>query len=378
VIAKENSANANGTISGNTYTDIVAGDTNPRTSNTFATSHKFPTNASPTAECTDTTYTTQGACEAADAGSVWGTIPATAIDNYGMCKSCHGHNGHTAPTNYNTLLSNHGSALPTPYHAMPEPGEYNASINTMGGWGYQNNLDGSGVWPGTTGTAPRFRGGIPFHTSANKTIYPAGKGIMNIAYDQHSVLEHASENVYKVASHIGSQFNIHSYGSTSINFGKQWITHYNSGTGIWGYVPHFDTTNPGTPDTLSGVTATAFDVGSGGGKRNGGFTLSVNSTANGETLHVLIGGRHLGTFTEGGTFTLNWSFSNGGNAQNNIPIDFLLPTDALTVWVVSESGGSATVDVDASREFPKTGFEDWSNTSYIGKTWPQDNTGNPN
>jgi hypothetical protein len=370
-IAPENSTNANGRTTGNTYTDIVAGQNNPRTSNNFATNHKFSTDSSTTAECTDTTYTTQAECEAAGAESVWGTIPATAIDNYGACHACHGDTGHTSPTNYNTLLSNHGTALPEPFHAMPEPGTYTGSAFVIGGNGYNDNL-------ATSGTEARFRGAVPWQSTANKAIWPAGKGRMNIAYDQHSLIEHATENTtYKSQPHIGSQFNVHSYGSTAINFGKQWVTHYNSSSGIWGYVPHFDATNPGTPDTLSGVSASIFDVGSGGGKANGYFTLTANSTVNNAVIHVLIGGRHMGTFTEGGTFTLNWSQANvDGDAENIIPLDFLLPTDTLTVWLISESGGSTSVELADPRELPKV--EVPGNTSYIGKTWPQDNTGDPN
>jgi hypothetical protein len=251
---------------------------------------------------------------------------------------------------------------------MPRPGAYTSGFANIGGNGHDDNP----VSPAPL-TGVDFRGARPWKdTVGTGALYPAGKGRLNVAYDQHSLVEHATENTsYKNATHIGTQFENQRYGSAVWNFGRQVVTH---DSGQQTFVPHFDPicTSATTPacDNITGVSLTQVDVGSGGGKKYGGWDLDASSST-GKNIHVLLGGRHLGWISSGGTFIFRWSTNNGGNATTSIAMDiFHASSSNMDIWLVSEDGGSAKVNA-AGRALPKVEVK--TNTVYPGTTYPPTN-----
>ena len=124
-------------------------------------------------------------------------------------------------------------------------------------------------------------------------------------------------------------------------------------------------------DNITGVTLDQSDAA--GTNENHGFTIGATSST-GKPIHVIYGGRHLGSFTSGGTFTLNWNekidsgCAKNCDSHNIIPIDQFHATQSTRVWLVSEDGGSAVSGAVTAREFGDA--QQTSLTNYPGSNWP--------
>jgi hypothetical protein len=312
--AKEGSAEATGVDSGNTYTPITTG-------NGFSSDHTFP-----------------------NSGGV--------IQNYGVCLECHGHTGKTGYTSAPRMF---------PYHALPKPGAYSASDNTIGGNGWNNNLGNNG--------AARFRGNLNWDSSAPDSYFPVGKGRLDIGYAMHSLPEMATQNSgYKVANKAAATtYNTMAAGLT---FGT--VMHPTNS--VTYFIPNFDpicTSSNGCDDLTVNTAVTTI-----GSRPNVGFDLQVTSSTS-ATLHVVWGGRHLGSFSSGSTFSFRWAeqvdpgCSNRCDMQNSIPIDSFSSTHSGPVWVVSEDGGAVNAGTPDAMEWANFDVIQTGLTNYPGTDWPQ-------
>jgi len=311
-MGKEGGA-GNGTDSGNTYTAIT-------TSNGFSSNHTFP-----------------------NSGGV--------INDYGTCFECHGYTGKTGYTSAPRMF---------PYHALPKPGAYSTTDNTIGGNGWQNNLGDNGI--------ARFRGDQNWNLEANNSYFPIGKGRLNIGYAQHSLATHASENTPYKAPNQGAP-DTYMTMTAGLSFGT--VTHPSNS--VTYFIPNYDpvcTSSDNCDDITVNTSVTMV-----GSRPNLGFDLRATSST-GAALHVIFGGRHIGSFSSGNTFSFRWaekavpSCSKNCDYQNTIPMDIFNSENNGPVWVVSEDGGA----VNAGTPDPR----DWSNLDiiqaglpYPGTDWPQ-------
>jgi hypothetical protein len=305
-IGKEGGA-GNGTDSGNTYTPIT-------TANGFSSNHTFPNSG--------------------------GTI-----NNYGVCLECHGTTGKSGYTSAPRMF---------PYHALPKPGAYSATDNTIGGDGWNNGLDNFGM--------TRFRGNVNWNTGTNNSYFPVGKGRLNIGYAQHSLAAHATQDTsYKAPNQ--SAPNTYQTMASGLTFGT--VTH--PANGYTYFIPNFDPicTESDGCDNITGASVSVA-----GSRPETSWSVTASSST-GATLHVVHGGRHLGSFSSVGTFTLNVAEEYvSRNYQNLIPLDSFTSENGGPVWVVSEDGGAVNAGT-----WPGL---DWSNLdnvqtglSYPGTNWPQ-------
>ena len=305
-IGKEGGA-GNGADSGNTYTPITTG-------NGFSSNHTFP-----------------------DSGGT--------INNYGVCFECHGHTGKTGYTSAPRMF---------PYHALPKPGAYSATANTIGGDGWNNILNNFGL--------TRFRGNVNWNAAANDSYFPVGKGRLNIGYAQHSLAAHATQDTsYKAPNQSAPDTYMAMAGG--LTFGT--VTH--PANSVTYFIPSFDPicTSGSGCDNISGASVSVA-----GSRPETSWSVTATSST-GATLHVIHGGRHLGSFSSGGTFTLNVTEEYTSRKYRNlIPLDSFTSENGGPVWVVSEGGGAANAG-----SWPGL---DWANLdtvqtglSYPGTDWPQ-------
>ncbi|MFZ5799462.1 MAG: hypothetical protein ACOY3O_13745 [Thermodesulfobacteriota bacterium] len=279
--AKENSAAATGSDAGNTYTPL--------------TSHSFINN------------------QAADA--------TDAIVNFGICFECH---GTTGMSGYDR---NADAPNPAPYHALPIAGAYNASINTIGGGGWKNNL---------TPSSPReqFRGGLDWTNNGYDAYFPIGKGRINLGYAQHALAEGAAKGTYtqpKPSNPTAVSSRYRNY-ATGLVFGIQTVPHLLGKTYA---VPHFDAIcNESSATPCDSVTVNIASV------PNLGFNLTATSSTS-SSLHIIWGGVQIGTISSGGTMQFRWRDNTGQAIDRYYCMDQFNPEFAQPIWVVSEDGGAA-------------------------------------
>jgi len=306
-IAKEGSAQATGDDSGNTYTPIT-------TANGFSSNHTFP-----------------------NSGGV--------INNYGVCLECHGHTGKSGYTSAPRMF---------PYHALPKPGAYSSTDNTIGGDGWNNSLGNFGM--------ARFRGDQNWNTGATDSYFPVGKGRLNIGYAQHSLAAHATQDTsYKAPNQ--SAPDTYMTMNAGISFGT--VTHPTNNHTY--FIPNFDPICTAA-NGCDNITSASVSVA--GSRPETSWSVSATSST-GATLHVIYGGREIGSFSSGGTFTLNVAEEyTSRKYQNLIPMDIFNSEHGGPVWVVSEDGGAANAGT-----WPGL---DWANLdnvqtglSYPGTDWPQ-------
>lgn len=247
------------------------------------------------------------------------TDETDAIDNYGICFECHGATGRTG---YGTATN------PLPYHAMPQAGPYNAGVNTIGGDGWQGNMN--------TGDGSTFRGGLDWDAVALDAYYPIGKGKLNLAYAQHSLAKGATNNMtYRTQTQ--SAVDIYATIAPALVYGTQIVEHDSS---TLYFVPHFDsicTGGSGTPcDNITGASVTEL--------KDGGTTTGFRVTATsstGATLHVIYGGVEVGSFTSGGNFDFIYRDDKNAAIDQYYCMDQFNADNASPVWLVSEAGGAA-------------------------------------
>jgi hypothetical protein len=280
---------------GNTYTVIKPPFLNPRTGTPFTTNHTFPTNHA--------------------------TVDAPAISNYGACYQCH---GYTRNIGFATAVQ------PTPFHAMPDTGEYHLTNNTIGGNGFNDNLTPGGS-ESNTGIGAVFRGNQNWASiidepanGAGNSYFPVGKGRLNLAYTEHSLYEKASQNTaYTVVNKAA--YNTYKDQPVDLTFGRQ--VRWNGTVEQPYYVPNFDLVCNGGAncDTVNG---TAVYV------KNDGNTFTATATSGGLDIHIIYGGRDIGIISNGGSLTFD-TFAYG--------LDRYQPVNDCNVWAVSEGGGAAMI-----------------------------------
>jgi hypothetical protein len=292
-----------------TGTGLDAGNTTQviNTTNGFTTNHVFPNS---------------------NAGGV-----DTAIENYGACYECHGDTGRPGYDGGGPGASGDrglaGAApYPHPYHALPKPGAYSTTENTIGGDGWQGGLAGT---PDVT----RFRGNQNWDPQSNNSYWPYGKGRMNIGYGQHSLAKGSTNTVYKVTNNTAGT--VYQNFVAGLRFGMQRVRAGMGGTDIPHYVPHFDTAYV-PPDTVS---ITAGPTAISGQGNTFGWELTATSTTS-ANLHVIWGGVDVGTISSGGTFQIYYRDTKNDPLDQHICIDQYNSYAESPVAVVSEDGGYAT------------------------------------
>jgi len=268
------------------------------------------------------------------------------IQNYGVCLECHGATGKAGYTSAPRMF---------PYHALPKPGAYSSTDNTIGGGGWQNELD-----PSTP--LAQFRGNVNWNAGATNSYFPIGKGRLNIGYAQHSLAAHATEDTY----HAPNQSAPDTYQTMNAGISFGTVTHPTNSYTY--FIPNFDatcTSSNGGCDNITGASTAVV-----GSRPATAYTVTATSST-GATLHVIYGGRHLGSFSSGGTFTLNVAQNYSGKLyQNLIPMDIFNSENGGPVWVVSEDGGAVNAGTWPGGDYAnidtiQTGL------SYPGTDWPQ-------
>jgi len=240
-----------------------------------------------------------------------------AIQNYGSCFDCHGATGRP---NYSS------APKPVPYHALPQPGAYDAVLNTIGGDGWQGNLT-------ATPDVTHFRGNQNWDAQSNNSYWPVGKGRLNVGYAQHGLAKGSTNTVYKVTNTTAG--GVYQNFVAGLRFGKQIVQHL-GGTPA-AYVPHFDSTYTGN-DTVT-ITSGPTTVTSKG--QTLGWTISATSSTS-ANLHIIWGGVDMGTISSGGTFTATYKDTSTDPVDQHYCLDQFNSYNPSPVAIVSEDGGYAT------------------------------------